>query len=399
MKKIKLLLVPSDLAGVGHFRTIWPGQQIEKDFSDEFEIEINHTPPTNDINYLTKFDIIHFHRNLGAYEEMEPLFSEIKKRGTKLIMDLDDYWNPPKTHPLYGIAVKDELEKKITTTLKSVNYVTTTTNIFAKHIEKLNKNVFVMPNAIDPEHRMWKDDHKKTNDKVRISWIGGSSHLNDLELLNGSMNILHGDTNLKGKYQIIMCGYDIRGHMTEIMPDGSQRVRKIEPHETVWNNFERIFTNNYACVSERYENWLKKHKNEPYPFEDLYEETFIRRWTLPLTQYGRHYSYCDVCLAPLAENIFNEVKSELKIIEAGMMGKVLIAQDFSVYKELLTHEENALLVPSAKNNRGWYKNMKKVIEDKELRNKLSTNLYNFVKDKYHIKNTTKERVKIYKSIL
>ena len=305
----RLLMIPSDNAGIGHFRNIWPAQQIRKDFSDEFEVEINNQPNLSNLDYIKSFDIVHFHRHLGPHEGMPERFKEIRDSGTILIMDLDDYWNPPKTHPLYTAAMSEKLPEKITSTLKNVDYVSTTTNIFANYIKKHNPNVLVMVNAIDPEHRMWKEDHEKTNDKVRISWIGGSSHLNDLEAIRESMNILHHDNNLKGKYQMIMCGYDVRGQITEISPDGKQRrTRKIAPHETVWNRFEEIFTSNYACTDEKYLKWLKKCKNESYPFEDLYEETFIRRWTLPLTQYGRHYNYCDVCLAPLAENTFNEVK-------------------------------------------------------------------------------------------
>jgi glycosyltransferase involved in cell wall biosynthesis len=552
MEKINILSVPSDLAGVGHFRNIWPAQQINKDFPGEFNIEINNAPNTTNLEYLSGFDIIHFHRHLGNYEQMGALFTELKKMGIILIMDIDDYWNPPTTHPLHAIAVKEKMTEKITGALKLADYVTTTTDIFANEIKKINPNVFVLPNSIDPEHRMWKQEPSKSSDRVRVSWIGGScydnktevltddgfklfkeltgeekiaclnpetneleyhkaikhikepykgkllcgenqlinyavtpnhnmytiygtesltqkefkmrliqakdtvgmdlffigskgvenkeitlfpkenqfeidyddfvycvnvphniiyvrrngktmwcgnSHYSDLELLRPSMNILHNDSNLKNEYQIIMCGFDTRGSMTEIMPDGTQKTRKIQTHETIWNKFEEIFTDNHSCVGEEYKKWLKKYKNEPYPFGDINNETYIRRWTLPLTQYGKHYNSCDVCLAPLVENIFNEVKSELKIIEAGMMGKVLIAQDYSVYKQLLTHGENALLVPTKNNMRGWYENIKKVIKSKELREKLSTNLYNMVKDKYHIKNATKERVQFYRDIL
>ena len=400
MDKIKLLLVPSDLAGVGHFRSIWPAQQIQKDYPGEFDIEINNSPNTNNIEYLANFDIIHFHRHLGNHEQMPELFKMLRERGTILIMDIDDYWDPPKTHPLYGAAQKEGLSKKITETLKTSDYITTTTEIFADYIKPYNKNVKILFNAIDTNHRMWQDEEVVKTDKCRIAWIGGSSHNNDLEVLKSSMNMLHSDTELKEKYQIVMCGYDIRGSITEISPDGkSSRTRKIKPEETIWNKFEETFTNNYQCVNENYKKWLKKCKNEPYPFGNLYDQTYVRRWTLPLTQYGRHYNYCDVCLAPLAENIFNATKSELKIIESGMKKKVLIAQDFAVYKALLKDGENGLLVPTKKNIGGWYKAMKKVINDKELREKLSTNLYNMVKDKYNLKNATKERVEFYKKLI
>ena len=399
--KYRILIAPSDIAGVGHYRSIWLAQQIDKSFSDDFYVEINVMPDFNDIDYFRSFNLIHFHRQLGPYENMDVFFKKLKDAGVILVMDLDDYWSPPKTHPLYGIAIKEKLSEKIIKTLKNSDYVTTTTDIFAKHIKAHNKNVIVMPNGLDLTNPMWKDEDTKINDRVRISWIGGSSHFHDLMLLKPSMKLLHNDSSIKGKYQMIMCGYDVRGHVTAIHPDGSQHTRKITPSETIWNKFEEIFTDNYNpnIVSADYQKWLKKFKNEPYPKENILNETYVRRWTLPLTQYGKHYNYCDVCLAPLEINTFNEVKSELKIIEAGMKKKVLIAQDYSVYKELLTHGETGLLVSVNSNEKGWYNEIKRVIEDKELREKLATNLHNFVKEKYSLTHLTQERIDIYHKML
>jgi len=415
-KKYRILIAPSDLAGVGHFRSIWLAQQIDKNFSDDFHVEIDIMPDFNDINYLKSFDLIHFHRQLGPYERMDELFKTLKEAGTLLVMDLDDYWAPPKTHPLYGIALKEKLAEKITKTLKMSDYVTTTTTIFAKHIYPYNKNVLVMPNGLDMSQQMWKDEDTKVNDRARISWIGGSSHYHDLLLLKPSMKLLHNDEELKGKYQMIMCGYDTRGFATVLNEDGStNHTRKITPAETIWNKFEEIFTDNYNpnIVSEEYQKWLKKYKNEPYPYGNILDEAYVRRWTLPLTQYGKHYNYCDICLAPLEEeekeekiikgrpqtvrkrHYFNEVKSELKIIEAGMKKKVLIAQDFSIYQELLENNVNALLVKKSMNEKGWYTQIKKVIEDKELREKLANNLHEFVKARYNLETLTQDRIDKY----
>lgn len=396
-KKIKILVLSSDTAGVGHFRSIWIAQMIDENFSEDFYVEINPSPDFNDMEYFKKFDIIHFHRQLGPYERMDEIFKTLKDAGVILIMDLDDYWAPPQTHPLYGIAIKEKLAEKITKTLRKADYITTTTDIFARYIKPYNKNVFVMPNGLDMTQQMWKDEDTKINDRVRISWIGGSSHYHDLALLKPSMKLLHNDSSLKNKYQMIMCGYDVRGTITSIHEDGSQHTRKISPAETIWNRFEEIFTDNYNpnIVSAEYQKWLKRYKNEPYPNENILNEAYVRRWTLPLTQYGKHYNYCDINLAPLEDNTFNEVKSELKLIESGMKKKVLIAQDYSIYKEMLTHGETGLLVSKAANEKGWYIQIKRVIEDKELREKLAKNLHEFVKDKYSLVNLTQERINVY----
>jgi glycosyltransferase involved in cell wall biosynthesis len=414
MEKLNILIVPSDTQGVGHFRSIWPAQQLKKQYGDQINIKVT-TNPNLDPDFLAKYDIIHFHRNLGAYENSEVLFGQLRERGITLICDIDDYWNPPSTHPLYSVIKNDKMDEKIKRNLELADYVTTTTNIFAEKIRKEveGSNVYVIPNAVNMNDKMWKSEvEDNPTDKVRIAWIGGSSHLHDLKLLEPSFTKLNTSTPLKDKYQVVMCGFDIRGTMTEIMPDGQKRVRKIDPHESVWVEFEKIFTSQYKLTENNpdYIEWLNKFKREEYPEE--YSNNYIRRWTLPLTKYGFHYDYCDVCLAPIAEkaehvtdkgqkmyvdHVFNLVKSELKIIEAGMKKKVLIAQDFGIYKELIEHGKTGLLV--SENKKGWYKEIKKVIEDKDLREELANNLHEWVMERYTLEKVTEKRMEIYQEIL
>lgn len=398
-KKIKILFVPSDLAGVGHFRCIWPAQQMNKDFGGDFDIEITHLPNYDDFEYFAKFDIIHFHRELGSFENMPNFFKKLKERGVKLIVDIDDYWMPPTTHPLYYMITKHKVDERILGFVKNSDYVTTTTNIFAKEILKHNKNVFVVPNALDENHQMWNGTDAKQTEKVRISWIGGSSHMRDLELIRDDMNRLNSDVDLKGKYQIVLCGFDTRGTVTQVAPDGREHTRKILPHETIWNKFEEVFTTNYSICDDEYKKYLAKYTKDSYKNTPVSDLNYLRRWTLPLTQYGKHYDYCDICLAPLEENKFNEVKSELKVIESGFKKKVLIAQDFGAYSETVENGKNGILIPTKDNNKGWYKAMKKLILDKEYRDELSNNLNKFVLENYTLKIVTQKRVEFYKSIL
>lgn len=796
-KKIKVLMQLSDNAGVGHYRSIWPAQEIEKTYGDEIFVEINLDTPLSLEDYK-KFDIVHFHRQLGPWEKLDELTKELRKHGVITVMDLDDYWSVPTTHPMYAATIKEKMSEKITNAFKLVDYVSTTTNIFAKEIQKFNKNTIIIPNGIDMSHRMWQQIDTKKTDKVRVSWIGGScfskdtevltsegfkyfkdlngnekiaclnpnnneleyhkplgyikkefngklncgknnlieyevtpnhnmyvsiadsltqkklnlnlvqsekvhgknmhfkkdamwngedrkefilsklynyqekvelemsmsnvynykiatnslvaiekysnnltlnmdswlkffgfwiaegwasttpglfqvgiaqiknngyleeiyqtlielgfnptytkdlcqvrvfdkrlwtylsqfgkaenkfipqeilslcprqlnifldwylkgdgsqenggkrfdkrltkdgqvrgivsfnskrkraytvskklsdniqeiclklgiistitnrgirsstmkdgrkvfgrhdafvisvgensirsrktpllkkedqfqidyndfvycvevpyniiyvrkngktmwcgnSHMSDLDLITSSMNILMNDTSLKDKFQIVMCGYDVRGFMTEVGPNGEyMNTRKIQPSETIWNKFEEIFTNHYNGISPEYKNYLLKYSKEEFKNEDVYLGNYVRRWTLPLTRYGEHYNYCDVCLAPLTETMFNEVKSELKIIEAGLTRKTLIAQDFGIYKELIENGKNGILIPKMDNMRGWYTAIKKVVLDKDYREMLANNLYDFVIDKYTLAAVTKTRVEFYRDII
>ena len=327
-------------------------------------------------------------------------------------MDIDDYWEPATTHPLYEVVKNDKLSEKILGNIAHVDCVTTTTDVFKRYILKHNPYVHVIPNALDMTHKMWTSEAQENKSgKCRVSWIGGSSHHHDLLLMKDSIQKLNSTKDLEGKYQFVLCGFDTRGTITEIRPDGAMNSRVILPHESVWNRFEELFTSNYSLIKNKdYVEHLKKIKKEE--FFGVENESYIRRWTLPLTQYGKHYDYCDVCLAPLEEteliksdkgtisrrvHIFNEVKSELKIIEAGMKKKALIAQNFGIYKELIKNGENGILVSD--NKKDWYKAIRELVLNPDLREKLANNLHEFVKDKYELGNVTRDRVEFYKMIL
>ena len=183
-KRIKVLMAPSDNQGVGHFRSIWPAQALEKYYSDEFDVEINLNPNAENFEYLKRFDIIHFHRHFGNHEKLDEIFDRLKALGITTIMDIDDFWEPPTTHPLFEAVKQENLSEKIKQVIAKSDYVSTTTDIFASYIEPINKNVLVIPNALNMNEKMWSSEvTPNESGKCRISWIGGSSHFNDLKLM------------------------------------------------------------------------------------------------------------------------------------------------------------------------------------------------------------------------
>lgn len=413
--RIKVLVVPSDRQGVGHFRSIWMAQQLRKSHNQELHVKIDVTPDFTNINYLSSFDIIHFHRQLGPFENSAKLFAELQSKGTVLVMDIDDFWSPPPTHPLYELIKAEGIDKHIENNLKLVDWVTTTTELFADKIKEANKNVFVIPNAVNPDAKMWRSDVvENPSDRTRVAWIGGSSHLHDLFLLRDSMEMLNKDQELKDKTQIVMCGFDTRGNLTSLDENGNRHERPIQPHETIWMQFERIFTSDYQLLKEEqdYFKWLYRIKNDEFP--DMYSKPYVRRWTLPLKTYATHYDYCDVCLAPLVDHytqtvgkgskakhvkrphIFNKVKSELKVIEAGVKKKALIAQDFGIYSQTIKDGETGILVKN--NKKGWYDAIKQVVDDPGYRQELANNLHEWVMDEYSIDRINGIRAGFYQEV-
>ena len=405
MSKIKVLVIPSDRTGVGKFRSVDPHVMLQNMYPDDFHVDIVYEPDVNNVNFWKQYQIVHIHRNIGSnYDATPQIIKGLKDMGIITIVDIDDYWLPTKEHPIHTIIVQNKIHEKILVNLKAADYVTTTTEIFADEIKRFRKNVEVFPNAINPDEPQFKQPTLDSK-KIRVGWLGGSSHLHDLMLLDGFIS--KNGSELNSKLQYVICGFDTRGQVTEINKEtGEQKRRDILPHETVWARYEEIFTNNYKIVSDEYKQFLLQFKEQDYT-TNVDELPYLRVWTKPVTSYAMNYSKFDISLAPIKNHIFNRVKSQLKVIEAGFYKKALIASNVGPYTIDLKHclkngeftDGNAFLVDDTRNHSDWNKYLKKLINNPNMIEDMGNRLYDTVKDKYHLKNVTKARAEWYKTLI
>ena len=402
MSKIKVLVLPSDRTGVGKFRSVDPHIFLQNLYPDDFHVDIVFDLDINNPSVWDDYQIVHFHRVIaGNYENTPNIVNYLKQRGIKTVMDLDDYWLPTKEHPAYHLVLQHKIHEKILANIKVAKYVTTTTSIFADEIKKYNKNVFVLPNAINPNEPQFMEP-TIPSDKLRFGWLGGSSHLHDLGLMRGFTDAI--GQELRDKSQIFICGFDTRGTMTEINAQtGEQKQRDITPQETVWARYEEIFTKNYEFTTPEYKNYLMKFKQEKWNGSEQY---YNRVWTEPVTSYAKNYAKFDVSLAPIMNHMFNRVKSQLKVIEAGFYKKAIVASNIGPYTIDLKHslqngnfvDGNAILVDEKRNHADWAKAMKKLIQNPTWAADLGERLYETVKDKYDLNIVTDHRAQLYKSL-
>lgn len=419
--KVKVLVICSDRSGVAKFRSLDPHLRLQEMYPEDFFVDIItagiDSINWDDDNYLKQFDIVHFHRTITDVvggqlqpvygENAKRIFDKFKKFGIVSVMDIDDYWMPSIDHPAYPMLKQAKLDELIKSNFPLVDYVTTTTKIFAEEIKKYNKNVIIIPNAINPEEPQFQKKEVKSDKKLRIGWLGGSSHLEDLRLMRQGLNIWMNSDEAKDT-QLVICGFDTRGSMTETNSQtGEQRTRKILPHESVWARYEEVFTDDYKILSPEYKKQLLKYSQEE-GFNDI-NESYRRVWTKPITTYASNYNSFDISLAPLKEHMFNKVKSQLKVIEAGFHKKALIAQNYGPYTIDLVNvmefggkineKGNAILIDSKKNHSDWLKAIKFLHKNPELVEIMGENLYLCVKEKYHIDVVTKNRHYFYLSIV
>lgn len=449
--RIKILFYNKDVAGVNYFRTNTPAVQLERDHSDKFNVEINsdiNFSDPNSIDYLKSFHIIHYHRQLvSGTQNMIKLKNMLKEAGVILIVDIDDFWHLDKNHPFYGESVRQKMHEEIIDNLKIADYVTTTTELFASEIKKVTgkDNVMVYPNSIDPSWMKQFQDNRKPdpNGRVRITYMGGSSHMNDVQQLKGVVNRLQSDSATKDKFKIIVAGWDTQGSKTEVkfniefrdelikrrlwsnnivkeinrsqgnvdlingLPSDLaekyrdnvfiRNKRDIRSEESVYLTYEKILTDNHKLIKDtQYLNWLKKYERGTYDNED----NFGRRWTKKANIYAEVLNETDISIAPLADNKFNRMKSNLKQVECWSRKIPIVCSDIPPYNVDGVHEENCILIPAKKNSdKYWYKELKKLILDEDYREKIGQGLYDTFGEKYHLKNVTKKRAEFYENII
>jgi glycosyltransferase involved in cell wall biosynthesis len=400
-KKIKILVVPSDRSGCGKFRSIDPHVFLQNLYGNEFHVDIIYDPSYDDMNFWKDYQIVIYHRSIGHdFDRAHALIQKLNEMGIVTICDIDDYWMPGKEHPIHDIIRVNKINEKIIANLKVSKYVTTTTELFADEIRKINKNVVVFPNAINPNEEQFKEPTIES-DRLRVGWLGGSSHLHDLQLLDFTRL-----SQYKDNLQFVLCGFDTRGTVTEINKQtGEHKKRDILPHETVWAQYEKIFTQNLTTVSEEYKKYLLQYTQEKYPNE--LNEAYVRVWTQPVTAYAKNYSKFDISLAPIKNHMFNRMKSQLKVIEAGFYKKAIIASNVGPYTIDLKHcldrgnfvDGNALLVDENRNHSDWSKYIEKLLKNPNMVKDMGERLYETVKDKYDLNNVTKDRREFYLNTL
>jgi glycosyltransferase involved in cell wall biosynthesis len=403
MSKIKILVVPSDRTGVGKFRSVDPHIFLQNLYPDEFHVDIDYEPSVSNMDFWKQYQIVAFHRSIGTdFDFANQFIQKLNSMGIVTICDIDDYWMPGKEHPIHDIIRFNKINEKIVANIKVAKHVTTTTTLFADEIKKVNKNVFVLPNGINPKEPQFMEPTIES-ERIRIGWLGGSSHLHDLQLLDQSFSKL---ISIKDKVQYVLCGFDTRGTVTEINQQTNEQVRRnIKPEETVWASYEKIFTQNHQIISENYKNFLLNYSQENYENEST--ESYARVWTKPVTSYAKNYSRFDISLAPIKNHMFNRMKSQLKVIESGFYKKALIASNLGPYTIDLKHclkngnfvDGNALLVDENRNHSDWAKFIEKLVKNPNMIEDMGERLYETVKDTYDLTTITKNRAQFYKSLV
>ena len=275
-------------------------------------------------------------------ENIEKIILLAKNLNKKVLFDIDELIINLKYEsmlPFYKNLSTNQKELyddqgiKTLKTLKMCDGAITTTKALAKILKNYVSNVFINHNV--PNDEMWKlsenalikknNKNNNNNKQIIIGYFSWSiTHNPDLEIIKPSLvRILRNYRNVK-------------------------LLLFVKPPIP---KFLKEFSSQIICI--KYVDWKK----------------------LP-----KIISNIDINIAPIKKNIFNEAKSENNWVEAAMVKIPTVASNYGEFKHVIIHNETGFL---CSDNREWYKSLKTLIKNEDLRKTIGENAYNVCKYNYN----------------
>lgn len=329
---MRILAIAKSYGGVEYHRIYTPLKRLQIDYP-KLEIFTAETLQEN-----MPYDLVIFCRYL--YEDHYNTITKLKELGIPYIIDIDDFWRVPKFHHAYKYYRDNNVTDAIKDAITYAAGVTVTTEKLASEVRRLNHNVSILPNVIEWTDEQWAEPiERRKKSKVRFGWVGGISHENDLHLIHEPMKYI------LDRYE------DVEFHICGAVL-----------HEPIWQRISK------AC----------------HPRTLLHEP-------MNLQNYGKMYSLFDVMIAPLEDSKYNNMKSELKVIEAAEYKLPVIASNVSPYKELKDNLGITLVNPSE-----WAMTLERfVLSDRSIDGEHN---YKYCREHYDIEKVNAKRLAFYKRI-
>lgn len=235
------------------------------------------------------------------------ILKQMQSNGLKIIVDIDDYWDLPIGHPNKQNWDNQETKELIEEHIKLADVVFCTSLELQKKVRNLNKNTVVIPNCFP----FGADNYKPLpvpHEKITFMYMGGSTHLKDIKLLEGKFKRLGSDTWVRNNAEFILAG-----------KDKTYQKKFLSNQDRDANNQNFIIS---PVINGEYEK-----------MENIFANTKSYR-TLPSTnldEYINYYDQADVALIPLVENNWNSYKSTLKIVECSVKAIPAICSKVAPY--------------------------------------------------------------------
>lgn len=263
-----ILGLPVNSTAVGHYRVIAPLAELEA--AGRVISRVAHESPSIvEIERLSPDTIV----LQGRYSEGSAGdILRMKKYSSALrIFELDDYIVSAPKKNAHARNKPIDIEQMLRAGIGLCDRVVVTTQPLADALSSMHSDIRVVPNMLPPEPWATLTSRRRTSSKPRVGWGGGTSHTGDLEIIAEVVRELADEVEW---VFFGMCPDALRPYVHEF-------------HSTI--------------------------NLQSYPFKLA---------SLNL----------DLALAPLEFHIFNDCKSNLRLLEYGACGYPVICTDTEAYR-------------------------------------------------------------------
>lgn len=241
----------------------------------------------------------------------------LRNRSVRVIFDLDDALFLP-TSKLFGANIRPRsfcLEELV----KNADFVTVNGHYLMNYVKALNEKTAIVHDPVDTE--LFNPKLRISHEKITIGWEGAPrSHYENLAFLIDPLKRLAKE-------------YDIRFKIVSYL--GDLRVKKM------FSKLEKLMEIDYGL-----EHWVT------------------------MDEFAESLSDFDILAAPLQRTPWYEGKSALRVGIGMAMGMPVVASPVGEQKYIIKDSLNGFL---AQNEDDWYKYLKALIEDGELRETMGKN--------------------------
>lgn len=326
LNKPSIVLLPSlrtdgAPSGSGYVRVVIP--YMSKEVMSNWHVSQSESLPTPGSAAAVVIQREAIGKSLADLKSWLPIW---KSAGGKLVYEIDDdLLNTEALKQRHYKGNLTEIVEKISFLASHADVLHVSTNHLAECLKPFNRQIRVIPNALDAD--LWRLATPRKHDEdqfcrhpdgpVLIGYIGTPTHDGDLDLITNAMR------TIEVKY----------GSAVEIEVIGG-------------------FQKSHPTFGKR----IGLPKNNEYP-------NFVR-WL-------HERVHWDIGIIPLAETDFNKSKSYLKFLEYAALNMAIVVSDAPAYRTIAKHEKNCLI--ASKNPDHWIENLSRLIEDQNLRQRLASN--------------------------
>lgn len=335
---MRILTVGARQSGVSYHRLFIPTMYMEKEYA-------MLTDTITEEELEKKYNILYINRYIMG-KEADEIAALREKYGFKLIVDIDDFWHLDVWHMLYSTYPI----QRIIDHIKIADVVTCTNEKLYHELIKINKNVYILPNALPYGDDQFTED-KTESDNVRFIWAGSATHEKDIAILKRPMQRIASDPFIRKNAHFQICGYE---------PENNIKT-------PIWHRMIDNFLYGFKAPGN------------------------IREG-LPVDLYINFYKDADACLVPLVDSKFNSMKSNLKVLEAAVKNLPVIASNVEPYASC-PH-----IIKVSKQS-DWFDAVKKICKDAIYRKEIGQINGEYCREHYHIKKINQERKQIFESCL